>query len=355
MAVPVTFFRLFPEPDEAGLCCGKNSLTLGGIALLAHGGDGLEPRPEDELQSVFDAAYGIGAINALTRLPGIRAVANALNAGDLCRATICSLLLKMPDIDEAGVERLSEFATTRKANFNPAEPRRKGRWTSDGTANSNVVRAQFLPIPMPFPMPPPPVIGYPGGPKRKYPYPFPNTSQSEAGHPTVEQSQTNADARATTSEDQPKVCPSSTFEPSSTSRTDQQRLYQAQIGELPLDFQVIFNAVSFDGCRESDGTLLEAKTNNGWFLGIRPDEFRAMKEYRDMVGQAFRQSIAAGNRNVEWNFNQPMVAYYWRNEFARLGIGNISVKYTAADEFYEPPSVNKIDIAKLEQLYARWA
>jgi hypothetical protein len=80
-----------------------------------------------------------------------------------------------------------------------------------------------------------------------------------------------------------------------------------------------------------------------------------MDEYHDTVDQAFRQSMSAGSRRVEWNFNDPMVAYYWRNEFARLGFSKISVEYIAADAFYEPPSVNKIDIAKLEHSYARWA
>jgi hypothetical protein len=236
----------------------EDSLTLGGVALLTRGPDGLAPRSEEELQSVFDAAYGVDSIDASTRLPGLRAVGHALNAGDPCRATISSFLLKLPDIGETGSDRLAMFETTRKANFNQAEPRRAGKWTTGGAAISNIVPVQAGAIRVPFPMPGLVIPGYPGGPKWKGDddYLFPHIPLLGAGHPTSDWSHTDADAKAATSEDEPKVCPSSSFEPSSVSRTYPQRLYQAQIAKLPLDFEVVLNGTRYDGCRESDGTML---------------------------------------------------------------------------------------------------
>ncbi len=65
--------------------------------------------------------------------------------------------------------------------------------------------------------------------------------------------------------------------------------YQEQIARLPRGFEVKLNNVRFDGCREEDGTMLEAKgpgyankmigpeTWQEWYTGVRPIEHQ-MKE-----------------------------------------------------------------------------
>jgi hypothetical protein len=90
---------------------------------------------------------------------------------------------------------------------------------------------------------------------------------------------------------------------------------------------VNLNGVQFDGCRESDGTMLEAKNISPWFVDIPGSIFRTFSAYRDIIEQAGRQIIASGSRKIEWHFSDPRVAEFWRREFARLNF-KITVRYT---------------------------
>ena len=60
---------------------------------------------------------------------GLNRVATALQNGELARAMISALLLRLDDISEEKFERLDALA---KTNFNSDQPRdRDGRWTTN--------------------------------------------------------------------------------------------------------------------------------------------------------------------------------------------------------------------------------
>ena len=65
--------------------------------------------------------------------------------------------------------------------------------------------------------------------------------------------------------------------------------------------------VAFDDCRESDGTMIEAKGPG--FAGLVNSGFLAEKIWNeDWLPQAGRQVDAAGSRDVEWYFAEPEAA-----------------------------------------------
>jgi hypothetical protein len=125
--------------------------------------------------------------------------------------------------------------------------------------------------------------------------------------------------------DQPKLCPDpSPDRPGGMS--DRAGAYQQQITGLPHGMAVYLNGVMFDGCRTTDGTMLEAKgpgyefamTDKGgwedWYEGI--DKLKA---------DLSRYSAAAGNRTVEYHFAEARVATYVSNYVESLGISNVHV------------------------------
>jgi hypothetical protein len=113
----------------------------------------------------------------------------------------------------------------------------------------------------------------------------------------------------------------------SVGRTPGQLLYQAQISGLATGMGVRLNGVDFDGCRESDGTMLDATVTGPWFLSLPDFVFRTLDEYKETIDQAFRQMYAAGSRKIEWHFSNQRAAEFWKGEFADLGY-KITVKYT---------------------------
>jgi hypothetical protein len=139
---------------------------------------------------------------------------------------------------------------------------------------------------------------------------------------------TAAQAQTDTDQNQPKLCP----DPSSeiiAGRKERGLAYQQQITGLPPGLAVELNGVSFDGCRESDGTMLEAKGLGyenfltelgeweGWYSGLQRLE-----------KQAIDQSIAAGQRTVEWHAADPQVTTALTQLISRLQLKNIVVIYT---------------------------
>ena len=74
------------------------------------------------------------------------------------------------------------------------------------------------------------------------------------------QSDSRAASAATTNDasDQPKLCPDPSLDVPGN-KSDRSVAYQTQISGLPPGMAVRFNVVMFDGCRTTDGTLLEAK------------------------------------------------------------------------------------------------
>jgi hypothetical protein len=123
-------YRLTTSPDGLGLRCTTAGLTLAGVALLHKGQHGFAPRPTAELRALLGQAYP-----DLDRdiEGGLEVVAQALNAGDLTKAMIAAVFLRLPPLDPETAERLARAADGLAKAYNPAEDRdAKGRWTVGG-------------------------------------------------------------------------------------------------------------------------------------------------------------------------------------------------------------------------------
>jgi hypothetical protein len=101
--------------------------------------------------------------------------------------------------------------------------------------------------------------------------------------------------------------------------------YQAQITGLPPGMAVLLNGVMFDGCRTTDGTMLEAK---GPGLAQHLSSDGVWKPYvtkgKEKLDRQIRsQSVAAGDRMVEWHVAEPPLAAYIA-KFAKVTVTVIS-------------------------------
>jgi hypothetical protein len=83
---------------------------------------------------ILRAAYG-DAVDPARLHEGLTSIARMLEEGDIAKAAIRTLLLRLPNLpDRAARQRLDLIQALLKANFNPAEPRdERGRWTTDGS------------------------------------------------------------------------------------------------------------------------------------------------------------------------------------------------------------------------------
>ena len=143
---------------------------------------------------------------------------------------------------------------------------------------------------------------------------------AQSGAATQARAQTNADRN------EPELCPDPTPE-DINGRKERALLYQEQISGLPRRFDVQLNGVRFDGCDDSDGTMLEAK-GPGYLKPLRkPAKYPWLRMQDQMLRQASRQVAAAGDRAIEWHFAEEGVADYMRALFAERGF-KISVIYT---------------------------
>ena len=140
--------------------------------------------------------------------------------------------------------------------------------------------------------------------------------------------------------DQPKLCPNRSKE-NIAGRSKRSLAYQEQISQLPRGFEVKLNGVRFDGCREEDGTMLEAKgpgyadkmvgpeTWQEWYTGVR-----------SIKAQMKSQAKASVDRNVEWHFAEPAVARYFRGYAEQEGLANIDVRYTPVRRSWFPRRIS---------------
>jgi hypothetical protein len=129
-------------------------------------------------------------------------------------------------------------------------------------------------------------------------------------------------------QNQPQLCPDDNKE-DITGRSERAIAYQQQITKLRRGLEVTLNGVRFDGCREEDGTMLEAKGPGfadkmdgpddwkGWFTGIA-----------GLEDQMMRQNDAAAGRTVEWHFAEQPVADFFRKFAKENGLTNVVVIYT---------------------------
>ena len=130
-------FKLDQNPKGLGLRCDSGGLFLGGDALLERDRHGnFEARPASDLQKVLGRVYG-DETNWENRIRSVKLVANALNKGDMARAMMTAVLMRLPDRD--GAIRIADVdGVLAKAGFNPDEPRdERGRWTNGGNGNDD--------------------------------------------------------------------------------------------------------------------------------------------------------------------------------------------------------------------------
>jgi hypothetical protein len=85
--------------------------------------------------------------------------------------------------------------------------------------------------------------------------------------------------------------------------------------------------VVFDGCRESDGTMLEAKSTGFLAMMRKSPSFWENKIMEGFYQQADHQVTAAAGRPIEWHFAEKEVADYVRTKFAEKDF-RITVIYT---------------------------
>ena len=92
-------FRLSPL-GKGGISCDQGGAFVGAVPMLArthkHGRDEWRPRDCDDLSKEMSAQYGL-PVDMSSKRGGLRAIANAFNDGDMARAQVATLLLRMPN------------------------------------------------------------------------------------------------------------------------------------------------------------------------------------------------------------------------------------------------------------------
>lgn len=144
------------------------------------------------------------------------------------------------------------------------------------------------------------------------------------------QARNNASAGAATDEasDEPQLCPDPVPDRPSGMK-ERAAAYQQQITGLPRGMAVYLNGVMFDGCRTTDGTMLEAKGPGYEFAMTPSGEWEDWYEGIDkMKADLPRYSAAAVNRLVEYHFAESRVATYVSNYVKSTGLANVRVFYT---------------------------
>jgi hypothetical protein len=94
-------FGLAPVGGGVGVSCDARGAYVGTVPLLkrqrdANGQEGWAPRPAAELNEALSAHYGL-PVDLSTKASGLNDVAGALNRGDIFRAQVGTLQLKLPN------------------------------------------------------------------------------------------------------------------------------------------------------------------------------------------------------------------------------------------------------------------
>lgn len=380
--------RLYTRgPDSRGLIVDDEGLALGpDCQLVRRSENGYETANRRDIRTLLDLAFDYrGDEGPFHRQCG--AIAKALNDGKMVRAQLLGLSLPVGDLDSFDLQRLR--IASRLIKFDENQPRdAEGKWTTQATAGM----AAFLASPevesfaaslarlaprlgnpallagglLLLPTNESHVVDgtVPGHDDVRYHYDegmlrIAETDDTGNEHvlffagPDEDRLYRDKDGtivgraldngvvldpdaplfrkpQAATIDDDPRLCPDpSADRPSGMSR--RAAAYQRQITGLPDGLAVMLNGVIFDGCRESDGTMLEAKgIGYEWPLridGTYPDFYKGAER---IMAQAQAQSEAAGGRKIEWYFAERRVADYFSNAFHEEGFANITV-------FHQPP------------------
>jgi hypothetical protein len=135
-------------------------------------------------------------------------------------------------------------------------------------------------------------------------------------------------SRSSNDSGRPRLCPDPTPE-NTRGRSSLSLLYQEYVSGLPAGLDIKVGTVRFDGCKRTNGFLLEAKANYVRFLDSDGQwkTFFLKKGVAQLEKQLKRQSAAAAlvGREVEWHILQKPVADKLRQMVKKLGIENIEV------------------------------
>lgn len=129
-------FRLSPA-GEGGVSCDKAGAFIASIPILERvrrsGRDVWQPRDCADLSERVSAQYGL-PVDLSSKAGGIAAIARALNAGDVARAQIAALLLRIPDplpLSKAASSRQDIIALVRDLDWSGMlkwDPDEHPRW-----------------------------------------------------------------------------------------------------------------------------------------------------------------------------------------------------------------------------------
>jgi hypothetical protein len=127
-----------------------------------------------------------------------------------------------------------------------------------------------------------------------------------------------------------KLCPDAVPDRYSNDKDEWQE-YQQKVTGLEKGWGVELNGVMFDGCRMTDGVMLEAKGDGyAWALQEDGEFFPNFKGKQKLVDQMQSQSLAARGRLVEWHVAERPVADYLAKLACNLGLSNIVVIHDPA-------------------------
>ncbi len=147
MNLPISQAYRLVARGGAGLSCDATGLALGGAPLTrcrpgAEGRPGCEARSADEIELILRAAFGAPSRGTLLRVHrGLGRAASAIEAGDLGRAAIEAVRLRLPEVTPDAMLKLAHIARLEKQNASwPTEPRVPrgqsggGQWTTGGAS-----------------------------------------------------------------------------------------------------------------------------------------------------------------------------------------------------------------------------
>jgi hypothetical protein len=132
----IIWSRLAAATDEFAVGCDENGPRIGPIRLLKRTEQGFEPRWVGELDFVLSAAMN-RPVQFAQKMGSLKAVANALEEGDLARAMLITQFMWLPSLpDEEAVRRAVEADSPAKGGFNADQARdSRGRWSDSGASD----------------------------------------------------------------------------------------------------------------------------------------------------------------------------------------------------------------------------
>ena len=129
----ISMFKLDARADGKGLCCDRAGLFFAGEPLLERDQEGVfRPRSPAVLRKIL-ARSSCADADTESHLRTLNVVATALNKGEVAKAMIAAVLMRLPEPQSVPPTDLDDGLA--KAGFNSDESRDEhGRWTRDGGA-----------------------------------------------------------------------------------------------------------------------------------------------------------------------------------------------------------------------------